>query len=148
MAGFVTSFVVAYWGALTDLKTIHFQWIFFLSAPIGLVVGSALSVLPGDRYYMFYVGHHSTLTEKGQVHIGPSSFCYAESDDGIHWRKPNLGLCEFQGSKANNIMMDPATAAHALHGSPCEHAGRRHPALSGQRTLVSHCLTFWKRNPI
>ena len=65
----------------------------------------------GDRYRMFYVGRHSTLTKKGQLNIGLSSFCYAESDDGIHWRKPNLGQCEFQGSKSNNIMMDPATAA-------------------------------------
>ena len=65
----------------------------------------------GDRYRMFYVGRHSTVTQKGQLNIGPSSFCYAESDDGIHWRKPNLGLYEFQGSKANNIIMDPATAA-------------------------------------
>jgi hypothetical protein len=33
-------------------------------------------------------------------------FCaYAESDDGIHWRKPSLGLHEFNGSKANNIVM-------------------------------------------
>ncbi|NKB69477.1 MAG: hypothetical protein GKR89_20590 [Candidatus Latescibacteria bacterium] len=30
--------------------------------------------------------------------------CYAESDDGIHWRKPELGLVNFQGSKANNIV--------------------------------------------
>lgn len=29
--------------------------------------------------------------------------CYAESGDGIHWTKPNLGLVEFQGSKDNNI---------------------------------------------
>ena len=30
---------------------------------------------------------------------------YAESTDGIHWTKPNLGLVEFQGSKDNNIIM-------------------------------------------
>ena len=30
--------------------------------------------------------------------------CYAESDDGIHWDKPNLGLVEFGGSKDNNIV--------------------------------------------
>ncbi|MEY4941019.1 MAG: hypothetical protein RIQ93_2754, partial [Verrucomicrobiota bacterium] len=34
---------------------------------------------------------------------------YAESDDGLHWRKPVLGLFEFQGSKANNIVMGPIT---------------------------------------
>ncbi|MCH2130886.1 MAG: hypothetical protein MK179_17215 [Pirellulaceae bacterium] len=30
--------------------------------------------------------------------------CYAESDDGIHWRKPNLGLFEWNGSRENNII--------------------------------------------
>ncbi len=30
--------------------------------------------------------------------------CYAESDDGVHWTKPDLGLVEFQGSKNNNIV--------------------------------------------
>lgn len=30
---------------------------------------------------------------------------YAESKDGIHWVKPNLGLTEFQGSTNNNILM-------------------------------------------
>jgi hypothetical protein len=35
---------------------------------------------------------------------GTSFLCYAESDDGLHWRKPALGLVEFQGSKDNNII--------------------------------------------
>ncbi|MCH2129735.1 MAG: hypothetical protein MK179_11355 [Pirellulaceae bacterium] len=30
--------------------------------------------------------------------------CYAESNDGIHWRKPNLGIVEYNGSKDNNII--------------------------------------------
>lgn len=29
--------------------------------------------------------------------------CYAESRDGVHWERPELGLVEFQGSKRNNI---------------------------------------------
>lgn len=39
------------------------------------------------------------------------SLCYAESDDGITWHKPNLGLTEFAGSTANNII------GHYLHGT-------------------------------
>jgi len=31
--------------------------------------------------------------------------CYAESKDGIHWTKPNLGLCEWDGSRENNILL-------------------------------------------
>jgi hypothetical protein len=33
-------------------------------------------------------------------------FCYAESKDGIHWIKPNLGICEWEGSRDNNIIFD------------------------------------------
>lgn len=33
----------------------------------------------------------------------PLFTCYAESDDGIVWRKPMLGLHDFRGSKASNI---------------------------------------------
>ena len=36
---------------------------------------------------------------------------YAESDDGLHWGKPSLGLFEWQGSKANNIVLDGSRAA-------------------------------------
>ncbi|MEX2579134.1 MAG: hypothetical protein WD342_08745, partial [Verrucomicrobiales bacterium] len=30
--------------------------------------------------------------------------CYAESDDGIGWRRPELGLVEFKGSRRNNVV--------------------------------------------
>lgn len=33
-----------------------------------------------------------------------SIVCYAESSDGLNWRKPELGLWEHNGSKANNIV--------------------------------------------
>ncbi len=31
--------------------------------------------------------------------------CYAVSKDGIHWKKPELGVVEFQGSKRNNLVL-------------------------------------------
>ncbi|MCK4294955.1 MAG: HEAT repeat domain-containing protein [Planctomycetes bacterium] len=31
--------------------------------------------------------------------------CYAVSKDGIHWKKPELGLVEFEGNKKNNILL-------------------------------------------
>lgn len=33
-----------------------------------------------------------------------TSFCYAESRDGVHWTKPVLNLWEYQGSRQNNIL--------------------------------------------
>jgi len=32
------------------------------------------------------------------------AICYATSKDGIKWNKPEMGLVEFEGSKANNIL--------------------------------------------
>jgi len=32
--------------------------------------------------------------------------CYATSDDGIHWKRPNLGIVEYKGSKENNICFE------------------------------------------
>lgn len=58
----------------------------------------------GDLYRMYYKAWHLEVSEKS-VNTGthPLFCCYAESDDGIQWRKPMLGLHDFQGSKENNI---------------------------------------------
>ncbi|MBR6481464.1 MAG: hypothetical protein IKT12_07150, partial [Thermoguttaceae bacterium] len=52
----------------------------------------------GERYHMYY---HAWGQNSGE----PLSIAYLYSDDGIHWERPNLGICEFQGSKENNIVM-------------------------------------------
>lgn len=69
----------------------------------------------GELYRMYYAGGQLTVTPNG-VDAGThgQNCCYAESDDGIHWRKPNLGLHEFQGSKANNIVMVRQKVGNAL----------------------------------
>ena len=33
-----------------------------------------------------------------------ASLGYAESDDGVHWVKPSLGLVDFEGSTDNNML--------------------------------------------
>ena len=38
--------------------------------------------------------------------------CYAESDDGVNWRKPDLGQHAFNGSRANNIILMDDCATH------------------------------------
>lgn len=58
----------------------------------------------GDLYRMYYRGSHYDTTTRKVAH--PEVTCYAESDDGVHWTKPNLGLFEFDGSKENNIVWD------------------------------------------
>jgi hypothetical protein len=56
----------------------------------------------GDLYRMYYRGSHFNEKTKKAAH--PEVTCYAESKDGIHWTKPDLGLFEFGGSKQNNIV--------------------------------------------
>ena len=57
----------------------------------------------GDLFRMYYRGSHADVQMKS-THREVT--CYAESRDGIHWTKPELGLVEFQGSKRNNIVWD------------------------------------------
>jgi len=73
----------------------------------------------GDRYRMYYRAWRLTV-DRGRLSAGVVSLCYAESQDGIHWNKPNLGLHEFEGSRANNIVITSAMAAdqQATVGGP------------------------------
>jgi hypothetical protein len=62
----------------------------------------------GDIYRMYYTAAQTTVTPY-EVKLPDRAFCcYAESEDGIHWTRPVLGLHEFQGSMANNIVMAPS----------------------------------------
>lgn len=58
----------------------------------------------GDKLRMYYRGSHFDEATKKSGH--PEVACYAESSDGIHFTKPNLGLVEFNGSKENNIVWE------------------------------------------
>ncbi len=59
----------------------------------------------GERYRMYYKAAQYTVTPGNfKTDDHPYFTGYAESYDGIHWTKPSLGLYEFDGSKANNIV--------------------------------------------
>ena len=61
------------------------------------------------RYRMYYGAYQYEVTETGQTYPHRPYMCYAESSDGIHFRKPKLGLVEFQGSTDNNIILSQTT---------------------------------------
>lgn len=56
------------------------------------------------KYRMYYRGSH--VDEKSGKPTHRELACYAESTDGVRFTKPELGLFEFEGSKANNIIWD------------------------------------------
>lgn len=61
-----------------------------------------------DRFRMWYYALHrgsGPNSETDGLKQGP--VCYAESDDGINWTKPNLGQLKFKGSLDNNALKLP-----------------------------------------
>lgn len=67
----------------------------------------------GAKYRMYYRGsHYSYLGGKDRPNTR-DLYCYAESSDGIHWKKPELGLFAWNDLKKNNIVWD-GVGSHAF----------------------------------
>jgi hypothetical protein len=58
----------------------------------------------GPIIRMYYIAADLTNADGTKLASRPIFACYAESRDGVHWAKPDLGLVEYGGSKHNNIM--------------------------------------------
>ena len=70
---------------------------------------------PWEDIYMYNPvvikdGHRYRMWYRAKYLARPFLTAYAESLDGIHWVKPNLGLIEFDGSRDNNIIWPIAGA--------------------------------------
>jgi hypothetical protein len=68
-----------------------------------ILYGSVLRI--GGKFCMWYLGMSQRRIERGQAPGWWRPMCYAESDDGVRWTKPELGLVEFNGSRKNNICL-------------------------------------------
>ncbi|MBN1346722.1 MAG: hypothetical protein JXQ73_28790 [Phycisphaerae bacterium] len=62
--------------------------------------GYCTVIKDGDKYKLYYRG----MPPAGDGSAAECT-CYAESNDGIHWTKPNLGLYERNGTKDNNVIL-------------------------------------------
>ncbi len=63
-------------------------------------IGYPSFVEDAGKIRMYYSGRARRVSDESPDQVT----CVAESVDGIHWQRPQLGLFEFQGSKANNIV--------------------------------------------
>jgi len=63
------------------------------------------------------------LNEEGK---NESGLCYAYSEDGIHWKKPELGVVEFEGSRKNNLVMRKVHGIGVIKDSHEEDPARRY----------------------
>jgi hypothetical protein len=66
-------------------------------------LGPYSSVLwDNGRYHFWYHAMDNKLWHASPV---AGAICYATSEDGITWQKPDLGLIEYEGSRRNNIVV-------------------------------------------
>ena len=64
-----------------------------------------------NTWHMWYESYDHNYRNDADGYL-----CYAYSNDGVHWVKPNLGLVDYLGSKDNNILISgPA------NGGVCGH---------------------------
>lgn len=71
--------------------------------------GSVIRDPENGRFRMWYVAVSKTeRRDKATPRSAPWRVAYAESDDGIQWTKPSLGLVESGGNTNNNLVkLDP-----------------------------------------
>ncbi len=76
----------------------------------------------GDRFLIYYRGGHHPNSKAYQTSENSwETLCVAESRDGIHWTRPELGIVEFDGSTKNNLIFDRAMVEE-IRGSPAHTA--------------------------
>jgi hypothetical protein len=92
--------------------------------------GAYVSVAEYDgRYHMWYTAYPGGVDPRSEE-IGPRFECYAVSSDGIRWEKPDLGLIEYNGSKANNIVR--VYSIGSVFVDPFDEPGRRFKSVHYQ----------------
>ncbi|MCY4118627.1 MAG: hypothetical protein OXF55_17180 [Caldilineaceae bacterium] len=65
-------------------------------------------------YRMYYRGQQFDYSGNQLSRPRGKNICYAESQNGIDWVKPELGLVEFDGSTRNNIVVDGGEILNGL----------------------------------
>ena len=78
----------------------------------GNASGYATVFKDGDVYRMYYRGHRYIIDKPPLRQAQSEVVCYAESRDGIKWKRPSLGLFDWKGSKANNIIWRGGPETH------------------------------------
>jgi len=68
--------------------------------------------------------------------------CEAFSDDGVNWVKPELGLVEFEGSTANNILPEPALYYYLFEDLHDADPAKRYKAQVRSGTYDGNGMTY------
>jgi hypothetical protein len=72
----------------------------------GMFCAYCTIIKDNTKYLLYYRGKDGGSDGKGEV------TCYAESNNGLVWNKPKLGLHEIAGSKDNNVILTGTGITH------------------------------------
>ncbi|MBO4407253.1 MAG: hypothetical protein J5849_06080 [Clostridia bacterium] len=99
------------------------------------------TILKDDGFFRMY---YETWSLFDPAYHEGINVCYAESRDGIHWEKPDLGLCEFRGSTHNNIIMReiPDNITVMKDENPACPPERRYKAIMANKDVSGCVSTF------
>jgi hypothetical protein len=71
------------------------------------------SIVLDEEEGIFKIWYRSRAMEAGAPDVGGAEsspgkafLCYGESEDGINWTRPSLGIYDFDGSRENNIVRE------------------------------------------
>ncbi len=100
----------------------------------GRFCGYATIIPEGGKFHLYYRG----VPNAGQDGRNDEVACYAESTDGIHFTRPDLGLHEVHGTKKNNVILaNTPPLQHnfspVLDARPGVPEAQRFKALAGTR---------------
>ncbi len=117
----------------------------------GAFCGYPTVIKDGDTYLMYYRGYPGMREDSTKIY----TTCIARSNDGIHWKKPELGIYKVHGTLKNNIILadcDPFTHNFSpfIDTKPGIPADERYKALAGIESsklvaFVSPDGIHWKK---
>jgi hypothetical protein len=113
----------------------------------GLFSGYCTIIKDAKTYKAYYRGRAALAYDGSPVEVT----CYAESQDGISWKKPNLGIYEIMGTRDNNVVLakDPPFSHNFcpfLDNNPQATADEKYKAVAG--TMESGLFGFISKDGI
>jgi hypothetical protein len=93
-----------------------------------------------------YRGWGAPFTTSGDP-PGQKHFYYLESHDGLSWKRPELGIVELNGSRANNIVNIFGTDGGSIFIDPSAPASERYKLMAEGHFSRDICDAYLRRRP-
>lgn len=115
-----------------------------------VVVSDVIFDEKDQLFKMWYDAHtyHAGRNDDGSVTVeglddyAPRTTCLATSADGVNWKRPSLGLVEFDGSKDNNLLPRDSIMPYMFQDLHDPDPNKRYKGLIREGTTQTPGMTF------